>query len=30
VNQPQRTDLEPPVAGKEVQFLEAMIDPVSD
>jgi hypothetical protein len=30
VFQPQRTDLEPPVAGKEVQFLEVMIDPVSD
>jgi beta-lactamase superfamily II metal-dependent hydrolase len=30
VYQPQRTDLEPPVAGKEVQFLEVMIDPVSD
>jgi beta-lactamase superfamily II metal-dependent hydrolase len=30
VYQPQRTDLEPPVAGKEVQFLEVMIDPVRD
>jgi beta-lactamase superfamily II metal-dependent hydrolase len=30
VYQPQRTDLEPPVAGKEVQFLEVMLDPLSD
>jgi len=30
VYQPQRTDLEPPVAGKEAQSLEVMIDPASD
>ncbi len=30
VFQPQRTDLEPPVAGKEVHYLEVTLDPVSD
>jgi len=30
VYQPQRTDLEPPVAGQEVQYLEVTLDPVSD
>jgi beta-lactamase superfamily II metal-dependent hydrolase len=30
VHQPQRTDLEPPVAGQNVQYVEARIDPVSD
>jgi beta-lactamase superfamily II metal-dependent hydrolase len=28
--QPQRTDLEPPVTGQEVQYVEVMLDPVSD
>jgi hypothetical protein len=27
VDQPQRTDLEAPVAGREVQYLEALIEP---
>jgi hypothetical protein len=30
VYQPQRTDLEPPVAGREIQYLEVMIDPLND
>jgi hypothetical protein len=30
VYQPQRTDLEPSVAGKEVNYLEALLDPASD
>ena len=30
VFQPQRTDLEPPVAGQAVQYLEVLLDPVSD
>jgi hypothetical protein len=30
VYQPQRTDLEPPVTGQAVQYLEVMLDPVSD
>ena len=30
VFQPQRTDLEPPVMGQEVQYLQVMLDPVSD
>lgn len=28
--QPQRTDLELPVTGQEVQYVEVMLDPVSD
>jgi beta-lactamase superfamily II metal-dependent hydrolase len=30
VYQPQRTDLEPSVAGKEVNYLEALLDPAND
>jgi hypothetical protein len=30
VHQPQRTDLEPPVAGREVQYLEVLLEPLSD
>jgi hypothetical protein len=30
VPQPQRTDLEPPVAGQEVRFLPLTLDPVVD
>ena len=30
VDQPQRTDLEPRVAGQEVQYLEVLLDPAGD
>ena len=30
VHQPQRTDLEPSIAGKEVRYVEVLIDPAED
>jgi hypothetical protein len=30
VHQPQRTDLEPPLAGEEVHYLQVLLDPAKD
>ena len=30
VNQPQRTDLDPPVAGRDVRYVEVLLDPANN